>query len=299
MSDLVPAHIRGYYFSWRNRTLGLIGLGCGFLAGAVLYLYRYQPLIGFVIIFSAAMVCRFTSWVFLRKMYEPPLHIKKDHYFSFWMFVRRWRQSNFVKFTLFVAGINFGTYFASPFFPLYMLRDLKMDYFSYTVVFITSPLVMLLMMRVWGRQADIVGNIKVLKLTGAFLPFIPITWLFGHKLWYLLVIQVFGGFFWAGFNLCALNFIYDAVTPEKRPRCISYFNVLNGIGIFSGALLGGYLFKIVPNWFGYKVMTIFLISGTIRALVVYVLAPRIKEVRQVKSVKSSELFYSVLLGNKE
>ena len=124
-------------------------------------------------------------------------------------------------------------------------------------------------------------------------------WLFSHSLWYLLVIQVFGGFFWAGFNLCAINFIYDAVSPEKRTRCISYFNFINGFGMFAGALFGGYLIKVVPAYFGYQVMTIFLISGIVRALVAFVLSPRIHEVRQVKAVKASELFYSVILGSKE
>jgi MFS family permease len=299
MSDLVPAHIRGNYFSWRNRTLGLIGLGASFVAGLILYFFKTRLLLGFIVILGLAMVCRFASWWCLRRMYEPPLAIKKEDVFTFWMFIRRWRQSNFVKFVLFVAGINFGTYIAAPFFSLYMLRDLGMNYFSYTLVIITSPLVMLLMMKAWGRQADIVGNVKVLKLTSLFIPFVPVVWLFSHGLWYLIVIQVFGGFFWAGFNLCAVNFIYDAVSPEKRTRCISYFNVINGFGMFAGALTGGYLIRIVPVYFGYQVLTIFLLSGITRAIVVFIMSPRIHEVRQVKSVTSSELFYSVILGRKD
>ncbi|MDD5492093.1 MAG: MFS transporter [bacterium] len=299
MSDLVPAEVRGSYFSWRNKTLGLMGLGAGFLAGLVLYLFKARPITGFIIIFSAAMLFRYISWWCIARMYDPPLHIKEEDSFTFWEFIRRWRQSNFVKFVFFVAGINFGTYMAAPFFSLYMLRDLHMNYLAYTAVIITSPLVTLLMMNAWGKQADIVGNVKVLKLTSIFIPFIPITWLFGHSLWYLLCIQVFGGFFWAGFNLCTINFIYDAATPEKRTRCISYFNVINGFGIFAGAMTGGYLYKVVPSLFGYTFLMVCLFSGVTRAMVMVILGRRIREVRPVKHISAGELFYSVLLGAKE
>ncbi|MDD5259916.1 MAG: MFS transporter [bacterium] len=299
MSDLVPAEVRGSYFSWRNKTLGLIGLGGAFLAGVVLYLFKARPLAGFIIIFCAAMIFRYVSWWCISRMYEPPLHIKEEDSFTFWEFIRRWRQSNYVKFVFFVAGINCGTYMAAPFFSLYMLRDLQMSYLAYTMVVITSPLVIWLMMNAWGRQADIVGNVKVLKLTGYFIPFIPITWLFGHSLWYLICIQVFGGFFWSGFNLCIVNFIYDAASPEKRTRCISYFNVINGFGVFAGAMAGGYLYKVVPNLFGHTFLMICLISGATRALAMVILGRRLKEVRPVKHISAGELFYSVLLGVKE
>ena len=112
-------------------------------------------------------------------------------------------------------------------------------------------------------------------------------------LW-LLLVQVIAGFFWAGFNLCATNFIFDAVSPEKRTRCIAYFNVLNGAAICLGAFIGGVIAPILPPLFGYSLTTLMVISGILRMAVVQLMIGKIKEVRPVQKVKSLDLFYSMI-----
>ena len=102
------------------------------------------------------------------------------------------------------------------------------------------------------------------------------------------------GFAWSGFNLCATNFIYDAVTPEKRTRCIAYFNVFTGMALFLGALLGGFLLNVLPALFGYKILSLFLIASILRFITVLFLSGKIKEVRKIEQITSKELFYSVV-----
>ena len=294
MSDHIPCKSRGRYFGWRNKILATVAILSSFLAGFILQLFKRDVLKGFLIIFSAAFVVRAISWYFLSRMYEPAFKIKKEAYFSFLDFAKRIKKSNFARFVLFVASLNFCVYIASPFFSVFMLRDLKFSYLTYTVVVTVVTLAQILTIDRWGRHADRVGNLKVIRLTSLFIASLPLWWIFCRHPVYLVFIQVLGGFAWAGFNLCATNFIYDAVTPEKRTRCIAYFNVSTGVAIFLGAISGGLLINILPRLLGYRILSLFLLAGTLRFLVVFLFSGRIREVRGIEHISSKDLFYSVV-----
>lgn len=293
MADHVPEGRRGSYFGWRNRLLGFINFGAALLAGIVLNFFKDAAFLGFTIIFSCAFLARLISWNFLRRMYEPPLAVKDEHRFTFAQFFRRIRASNFGRFVIFASAMSFSVNIVSPFLSVYMLKDLKFDYIAYTVIILAATLTSLSATKVWGVHADRVGNRRVLRLTSAFVPFVPLLWILSHNKLYLVAIQVFAGFFWSGFNLSLANFMFDAVTPEKRTRCIAYFNVINGSAVCLGALLGGNLVKYLPGLFGYKILTLAVISTIFRSFS-SLLASGVKEVRAVKNVSSLDLFYSII-----
>lgn len=305
MADHVTEAERGRIFGMRNLIFGITNVTAMFLAGSILYLSKkfmansawssaaYAGVLGFGVIFSVAFAARLISWKFLTKMYEPKLEIRQEHRFTIWEFLKRVRKTNFGRFVIFVAAMNFSVNISGPFLPVYMISELKFNYLTYTVITLTAILTIFLMMNWWGVHADHIGNRRVIRLTSFFLPLVPTVWLFSNNPWYLVAMQVFAGFFWAGFNLSTSNFIYDAVTPEKRTRCIAYFSVLNGLALFFGAITGGVLLKVLPALFRYKIMSLFVISALGRAAVVLFLS-NFKEVRQVKHVSSLGLFYSII-----
>ncbi|MCM8801203.1 MAG: MFS transporter [Candidatus Omnitrophica bacterium] len=294
MSEYIPYRSRGRYFGWRNKIFGVIIILCSFLAGFILHLHKENPLKGFLLIFGFALVARFISWCFLLQMYEPAYRVFKDSYFSFFDFIRRIKESNFVKFVLFVSGLNFCVNLASPFFSVFMLKDLRFSYITYTALVISVSIAHIFTINRWGIIADKLGNIKILRFTSFLIAGIPLVWLINQNPFYLIFVQFFSGFAWAGFNLCATNFIYDAVTPPKRTRCIAYFNVFSGIASCLGALLGGHLVGIIPGLFGFRILTLFLISSILRFLVVGSFSYKIKEVRKVKDIPSKEIFFSMI-----
>lgn len=294
MSDYIPVKKRGKYFGWRNKILGAVTIACAFLAGFILHLFKNNILRGFLIIFSAAFLCRFVSWCFLTRMYEPPFKVRQEAYFSFFDFIRRIRESNFAKFVIFVASLNFCVNLAAPYFAVFMLRDLKFSYLIYTIVVTCVTIAHIFSIDRWGRHADKIGNMKILKFTSLFIAGLPLLWVINHHPAYLVFVQVISGFAWSGFNLCAANFIYDAVTPAKRVRCIAYFNVFSGLALCLGALLGGYLVNILPALFGYKILALFLVSGVLRFSVALLFSGKIREVRPAEKISSRDLFYSVI-----
>ena len=294
MSDYIPYRSRGRYFGWRNRVLGITTIVASFTAGIILHCFKERILVGFMFVFGLAFICRIISWCFLRQMFEPKLKIERGSYFSFFDFILRIRQSNFAKFVIFSAALNFCVNIASPFFSVFMLRDLKFNYIIYTLLIVAVTITQIFTFDRWGRHADKVGNLKVIKLTSFIIAGLPLFWLVNQHPIYLIFAQAVSGFAWAGFNLCATNFIYDAVTPQKRVRCIAYFNVLVGIATFAGAILGGYLSNIMPLLFGYRLLSLFLLASILRYISIFAFAEKIKEVRATEQMATKDLFYSVI-----
>ena len=294
-SDYLPPEERGRYFGWRSRIIGIAGI-LGTIWGGIL-LFSYQGTLqatGFVILIAVAAFARFLSSRLMARMQDlPAIHKPEDH-FTIFMFLRRFRASNFVKYVFYVASIMFATNLAAPFFSVYMLHDLHFNYLLFMIIRFASVVAGLVSFPIWGKHADAVGNAKILKLTSFLIPAIPLLWMISPSPVYLVCVEIFSGFVWGGFNLCALNFIYDAVSSGKRIRCLSYFAFINGIAIFLGAAAGGLLVEHVPAFRGSTILTVFLISGVLRLLSHFILSRKFKEVRLTAQKTSSlELFFSV------
>jgi MFS family permease len=290
---------RGKYFGNRSRIIDFIGLIVMLVCGFILnYFSGINLFFGFLILFGIAFFSRMISAYLFNKHYEPKLKLEKGYYFSLWQFIKKVPESNFGKFTVGVALIHLGTYIASPFFSVYLLKELNLDYFIWTLIVVFNIFGTLMFVPLWGEFADNYGNLKVVKWTGLLIPLIPLLWfltLFVIKInfviviIYLIAIEIFSGFVWAGFNLCARNFIYDAVTREKLALCISYYNILSGITVFIGATIGGIIASMDFNLFGIgPILFIFLLSALMRFLFYFVLMPKVKEVRGVKEYQDGE-----------
>ena len=295
VSEYLPFGKRGEYFGSRSQIGGIATIVGVLAAGLILSCFEnINPAYGFFIVFAGATLCQLSSSFLMSKLTDIPYKQDKDSEFTFFMFIKRMKESNFVKFVLFIASIIFATHLAAPFFNVYMLRDLELSYSWYTTIQLASVVGGIISFPIWGRHADIVGNAKILKIIGLLIPIIPILWIIYDAPLYLVFINLCSGFLWGGFNLCAANFIYDAVIPIKRIRCLAYFNLINGVALFIGVVFGGYIADILPPIMGYSLITLFIISAILRLLAFLFLEKSFNEVRQVKKISSKELFYSVI-----
>jgi predicted MFS family arabinose efflux permease len=296
MADLVREDKRGEYFGWRNKVLGLVTIAATFGAGFVLHqAERFNLFAGFAVVFGLAFVFRLVSWRYLMKMHEPPMVHRQEDRFSIIEFISRANKSNFARFVIFVSAMKFAVNIASPFFAVLMIRDLRFNYLTYTLITLSATLATNITIKRWGVHADRIGNLKVLRLTSRLIAFVPLMWLVSQDPYFLFIAQLFSGFAWAGFNLSASNFIYDAASPAKRTRCIAYFNVFNGLSLCLGALLGGYLAQMThPGFLKYNIMNLILISAMLRMVTAFFLPFKLKEVRDVEKIKSRHLLYSML-----
>jgi MFS family permease len=277
MADLVPAGMRGRYFGSRNRIGGLTLLLAFFLGGAVLELSADQVMLGFAVLFGAAALFRLASAFFLTRMYEPPPPRRCPDKFDPVHEIKTLPGTRVGRFSIYVAALMLSTHVAGPFFAVYMLRELGFSYWIFVVVTAAAAVANFLFMGFWGRAADKIGHMKIVRLTSLLIPINPILWLGGQALPYLIAIQIFSGFSWSGFNLASTNFLYEAAAPERRTRAIAVFNALSGLAICIGALLGGLVAPRLPEISGHGFLALFLLSGLMRAVAVAFLLPRADE----------------------
>jgi MFS family permease len=252
MGEVVPESIRGKYFAWRNFLSVGTSVGTTILASVFLFYARsFGWLIyGFIVLFAIAAVARFISANYLRRHEVGPITFSKNYHFSFWRFLRRAPYNNFGRFSIFVAAFNFAVNIGGPFFGVYLWRDLGFNPIWYILITSSLGLFSALSMPVWGRLADRYGNRELLKLGSGLIAIGSLVWGFSRNpLYFIFVPELLFGVGWAAFNLATGNYIYDAVTPERRGLCLAYYSLLNGVGVFLGALTGGFLAEIITfSW---------------------------------------------------
>lgn len=296
MKDVVSKK-RGEYFGRRSQILGIVALFCMLSASFILdYFKQTKAYLGFVVIFFIAGIGRMVSSLILRKHYDPPFRTDDSKYFSFIEFAKKMKNNNFGRFVLYFSLVSFAYAISSPFFVIYLLEDLGFSYIQYTIILVFNAMATLIFVPIWGKFADRYGSVKVMKITGFSIPFlalvllaVPLATKLLPALIFLIITESYAGFIWAGFNLAASNFIYDAVTKERTSICIAYFNLMNSVLFLVGSSIGGFLSFKMFTLFGLGVIpTLFLLSFIARFLVHLIYSRNIKEVREVKPYKPSK-----------
>ena len=290
MGDIVPPEERGRYFGKRNAILLAIGIIVTLSAAFLLDFLKMQGklLIGFSILFFMAILARGVSVLILRK-YEDPDEKKKKLNAGFFHFLKSIHKTNYGKFVIYVAFLNFAAMIASPFFTVYILEELKLSYTWLTIINLAQSVSMVFFMLIWGKFADRYGNKKTLVIGSVLIPLLPLLWIFNQNPYYLLIPMFLGGIGWAAFNLASSNFVYDSIESEKRAAYLAYMNVVAGIGIFLGAGLGGIIIEYVSISFMNIFLFIFLVSAILRFLAGVIMMPLIKEVRRVKEFSFGDI----------
>lgn len=277
MGDLTDETSRGRYFARRNVVAGIAGTVMMLLGGALLKYFKTAGIlfIGFGILFFLAFVFRYISHLLLKRQYEPNFKLNKKDYFSFWSFLKRY--DSFGKFAVYQAFFNLAIMVASPFFALYMLKNLgyQNNYLLYMVVTLSSTGFYLLFSPLAGRFSDRYGNLKMLWVANIIFAINPFLWLFiKTPLQIIFIPQLIVGLANACFTIGTTNYIYNSVSQKKRGLCIAYTNLLIGIGVLIGSLIGGVLIDVVS---GNAFFVVFIIAAVLRLLVGLIFLPVLKE----------------------
>ncbi len=294
MGSLVPEEKRGKYFAKRNRIMGLVGLIAMVIGALILEWFKKTGivLIGFGVLFALAFLFRIMSILLLKKQYEPRLKIRKKDYFSFKSFLKNLKETPFGRFSIFSSIMLLASNIAMPFWAVYILKDLSFSYIWFMLITVSGIVFQFLFFPVIGKISDKYGNINLLKICLALLSLSPFLIVISEYLplkdislllYFIFFVQLISGFVWAGFFLATNNYIYDSIRVEKRSFGLTYYNLLNGLGLFVGALIGSGL-TLLNLSFMNVLLFIFLVSGILRFLVYFIGINKLREVRHVKKM---------------
>ncbi len=310
LSDMVGPDQRGVFFGRRGQVIGMVSLAVTILAGSLLsFFHTRNELLGFSLLFTMAFMARIACYRLQRSFPKVAVtkdsvksqeaksqqakskhansqHVKGQHAERFIDFVRSMRRQNYGFFVYYASFMKLAVTISSPFFAVYMLRDLQFDYLTFTLVSSASVVSAFLFTTYWGRRIDAFGTKSVLRSAGLLVPAIPALWLVSSNPVYLFIVEFSSGIIWSGFNLASSNFVYDAATPKQKIPFIVYYNTLIGIAVFAGAMLGAGMSWLMTEshiTLGYasSLPVLFLVSAVLRAAASLRLLGRIQEARLV------------------
>ncbi|MCR4285253.1 MAG: MFS transporter [archaeon] len=303
MGSLVQEERRGKYFSKRNGMAGFFGLLTIVIGAIILDGFKKlgesqgdllgYTLLGFGLLFVMSSILKIWGRSLISKQYEPKIIVRKKDYFSLKQFLSTCTSTPFGRFTIFRGVFSLAIGIATPFWTVYMLRNLGFSYVWFTAIVVSGTAFQLLFLPLLGKASDKFGNIKIMKICSWIMFTTPIAWLLSAlitnptavKIYLLIVPGITGGFAWAGYNLSANNYIYDSVSQRKRSYGLSYLNLFVGVGMFLGSLIGSLLVSLNISFMS-SILFVFLVSAILRLLVALVGLRYLTEVRHVKKFSS-------------
>jgi MFS family permease len=250
-SDLVPDEIRGTFFGTRNMLCGVAGIAAILIFGNLVDVFNGHPggsTFAIAIPFTCALLFGMISAHYLNRVAEitvPSACPQKMLH----ELVKPFREYNFRNFLFFTLVWNFSVYLTAPFFALYFLRELNYSYGFVALLTTISALVDIVGMKFWGAVSDRVKNRAVIQVAGWGVVLLPSMWIMVKPDDVLLpiLIQVLGGGFWAGLNLCLHNMNLRISPQEGRVWYISAYSILAGMGAAMAPLIAGAFLSVIPN----------------------------------------------------
>ncbi|MDP8267018.1 MAG: MFS transporter [Candidatus Aceula meridiana] len=284
MSDLVPENTRGTYFGKRNMIASACGTVVILAAGKFLSLWESrfgeESPYSYIIIFSLGLAAGLIATWFLMRV--PEVEIFKQTQKSsmdFSLFLKPLKNKNFLALIIYVSCWIFGVQLAAPYYGVFMINILKIDFSTITIFGTFAMLATLFMMKIWGPISDKLGNKPVIIVSGLILAAIPLLWIVAlPKNYYMpiLAAHLLTGAFMAGVSLSQFNILIKLSPREGRSVYLALFAAITGVIGGIAPIIGGWLSKIFENLhvmlFSYEISNlhlIFLISAAIQAITLF------------------------------
>ncbi|MDZ7949996.1 MAG: MFS transporter [Nostoc sp. DedQUE12b] len=290
---IVPRRLRGRYFGARNSAGSLTNLICVPMAGLVVSHWYGGTIQGYGVVLLISIVfgivglgCQYfqvdmnpqlqnTYYGNSSQTTEIQAQVAKDESSEVSQSIHPpqdqltdsiWKNSNFLRFLLYFSFWALAVNLSSPFFNLYMLDTLNLDVSYVTIYNSLQAGATLLMLILWGKLADKIGNRPILICVGILVAATPLLWLgigvsyLDIWLW-LPLLHILTGGTWAAIDLCSNN-IQLGIAPIKNQSI--YFAIAAAVAGASGALgttIGSFLVQFTQSG---GLLGLFALSGLFR-----------------------------------
>ena len=284
MSDIVPENIRGSYFGKRNMIASACGMVAVLLGGKFITMWAEQfgetnPF-GFILLFASGLAIGLIAIFFLSRIPEIESTKKEGAgSFGFKVFFKPLQDRNFFTLILFVAAWIFAIQIAAPFYGVFMIENLNINFSTITILGTFATFATLFMMKIWGPISDKLGNKPVIIVSGWFLIVVPFLWILavpGKYYLPVLLAHVLTGAFMAGAALSQFNILIKLSPREGRSVYLALFAAITGIAGATAPIIGGSLSSMLGNFSmtisNYTVSNlhvIFIISAVLQAVTIF------------------------------
>lgn len=304
MAQIVPRRLRGRYFGLRNSVASLTNLICVPLAGLAISKWYSGAIQGYGVVVFVGILAAIISLgcqyfqvdINPQQQNALPDQISENKALSIEAVDRDlpntetteiksdlalsgdsssgksiFKDFNFLMFLLYFGLWAFAVNLGAPFFNYYLLDTLDIDVSWVAIYGSLRAGATLVMLILWGKLADKIGNRPILLIVGLVLALTPLLWLLvGNSpldIWvWLPLLHILLGITWAGIDLCNNN-IQLGIAPAKHQAI--YFAIAAAVAGVSGALgttIGGFVaqFSIYGGLLGlFAISVIFRLAAFI------------------------------------
>ncbi len=237
MSRLVPARIRSRFFGRRQGVVqgamlvGLVGAGLALEAS-------HGARTIYAAMFAVAMVARLSSALAIARQGRgiSPTPRRRMRLRSIPPRLRGTPRATLLGYLLAALA---ATSISGPFLTPYLFVHEHVSYVGYCVFTATIVVVKIAALPMFGRLIARTGVRRVLTTCALAISPIPLMWAASSVFWWLLVIQLYAGVAWAGFELGMLMTLFDAADDAERTTIQSAFSALQAIGTAGASFIGG------------------------------------------------------------
>lgn len=248
--SLTPNEIRGEYFGKRDAIIISSNIIFTLGLGKILDIFRTagNEYGGFSIVFATVVLLAIANFLLLSRIPEPRVITNKTAVNLKSILTIPIKDKSFRKVILLFILWSIGLQIAGPFFAVYMVTGLKLDYAYMMIISLLSSVVRIVMSVVWGKVAD--------KKTWVFTTFTSIGLLgFVHFLWSFVtianysilypILAILAGIAWGGIGISLFNIQFMFAPEQGRSVYLGFNAALSGIiGFIStlvGALITGFI----------------------------------------------------------
>lgn len=325
MAALVPQRLRGRYFGIRNSAASLTNLIAIPMAGLAVASWPGGTLQGYGIVLAFGILAGFLSLGFqflitdvnpqiqnaaptedehnqiagsgsieltAKEILQPKAEIAnqgrpaKDG-------IGVLQNPNFLTFLLYFGLWTLAANLSTPFLNFYMLDTLAIDVRWVTLYSGLMSGAHLLMMILWGKLADRIGNRPILLLVGILAGLLPVFWLGTDgsllSIWlWLPLLNILRGGTWAALELCSSNIQLEIAPVRHQSVYFAIAAAVTGVGGALGTTIGGLLAEFAD--FG-GIPGLFVLSAALRLVALLPLV-FVQEQRSQSIMRSLSQFLS-------
>ncbi|BAY99120.1 hypothetical protein NIES37_30990 [Tolypothrix tenuis PCC 7101] len=291
LAMIVPRRLRGRYFGIRNSAASLTNLLCVPLAGLAVSHWYGGTLQGYGVVLFVGIVfgiislgCQYfqidmnpavqnTSLVKYQHISEsttPELEVSCALATPNNEVASIWSNTNFLRFLLYFGFWMLAVNISAPFFNFYMLDRLHLDVSCVTLYGSLQAGASMLLIILWGKLADKIGNRRILIVIGILVALTPVLWMGvsanSWNIWlWLPLLHIFTGGTCAAIDLCNNN-MQLGIVPVKNQSI--YFAIASAVAGVSGALgttIGGFIAQFAEQG---GLLGLFALSSACRLLAI-------------------------------
>ncbi len=290
ITDYVPLRIRGNYLGTRAKLSMIAGGAAGLLLAFILDSLPGYP--GYAVVFSLAAICGMGDLLLLSRIKMPEIQHESGRVHMIKMFREVFANKPFMRTVRIFALWYFFVGIGSPFYNLFLLRDMKMSFMQLTLMAtLTNNLAWALTVGKWGQYIDTFGARAVLRILMVLSGIGPLIYGQLHIgiLWIVVPLEMLVGLSWGGFEIGAQVTYFRQSPTKNRSMYIAMYAIMTLlVGQAFGSFVGGMLVETMgarlealqwaPLGFAYaRYQYIFTFVGLGRLLVAIFLVPRLHE----------------------